>query len=75
MLKPVSELPSPPPPECPTVVYSFRFLERVVYEVQGVEPIAWKLDPGVREVALNTGWLPFSGGAAAAAARAEENTL
>ncbi|CAN0122016.1 unnamed protein product [Ectocarpus fasciculatus] len=42
----------------------FRFMERVVYELNGVEPIAWKLDPSLKEVALATGWLPFSRAAA-----------
>eukprot|EP00752_Nemacystus_decipiens_P002026 g1941.t1 len=45
----------------------FRFLERVVYRLNGVEPIAWKLDPSVKEIALSTGWLPFSDATAAAA--------
>ncbi|CAN0130009.1 unnamed protein product, partial [Hapterophycus canaliculatus] len=27
----------------------FRFLERVVYETKGVEPIAWRLDPSLKE--------------------------
>ncbi|CAM9326467.1 unnamed protein product [Ectocarpus sp. 12 AP-2014] len=44
----------------------FRFMERVVYELNGVEPIAWKLDPSVKEVALATGWLPFSSAVAGA---------
>ncbi|CAM9440659.1 unnamed protein product [Ascophyllum nodosum] len=37
----------------------FRFLERVIYQVNGVEPIAWRLDAAVKEEALSTGWLPF----------------
>lgn len=41
-------------------------MERVVYELNGVEPIAWKLDPSVKEVALATGWLPFSSAVAGA---------
>ena len=31
-----------------------------MYEANGVEPIAWKLDPSLKEVALSTGWLPFA---------------
>lgn len=42
--------------------YSFRFLERAVYEANGVEPIAWKLDPSLKDEALSTGWLPFATG-------------
>lgn len=54
-----------------SIQFSFRFLERVVYQLKGVEPIAWKLDPSVKEEALSTGWLPFSG---ATAASAEDTT-
>lgn len=31
-----------------------------MYEASGVEPVAWKLDPSLKEVALSTGWLPFA---------------
>lgn len=39
-----------------------------MYQANGVEPIAWKLDPSLKEVALSTGWLPL---AAAATPRVE----
>ncbi len=53
-------------------MYRFRFLERVVYAVNGVEPIAWKLDPAVKEEALSTGWLPFAGAGAGAQSTAPQ---
>ncbi len=31
-----------------------------MYQVKGVEPIAWKLDPSLKEGSLSTGWLPFA---------------
>eukprot|EP00903_Cladosiphon_okamuranus_P020326 g18649.t1 len=52
----------------------FRLLEKVVYQLSGVEPMAWKLDPSVKEVAMSmpmsTGWLPFADVAPPAAAAA-----
>lgn len=65
-------VPPPPPPRLARPsLHRFRFLERAVYEANGVEPIAWKLDPSLKEVALSTGWLPF----AAAAPRPEADAV
>lgn len=41
-----------------------------MYQANGVEPIAWKLDPSLKAVALSTGWLPF-----AAAPHAEDDAV
>lgn len=43
-----------------------------MYRLKGVEPIAWKLDPSVKETALSTGWLPLPDIAATAAAGVED---
>lgn len=37
----------------------FRYMERVVYHLNGVEPIAWKLEPSLKAEALAVGWFPF----------------
>lgn len=34
-------------------------MERVIYHLNGVEPIAWRLDPSLKAESLAVGWFPF----------------